>query len=247
MNNSGQVKMVTSASNGTWESFTFTEVTESSSSTSIFIEAEDFINMSGIQVENSEDINGGENVGYIDLGDWMEYSINIPTNGTYTINSRVASVPGNAAFQFIVNGNVLGTTNINTTGGWQNWTTLSTTINLSAGTQTLRLLSVGDGFNINWLEIKSGTTSAKNTLSSSDVISDITIYPVPVQDDLNIDISDYENYTHIEVIDLNGRIVANVSITSSATTTSVSNLENGLYLIRIYQDDTISQVLKFVK
>lgn len=41
------------------------------------------------------------------------------------------------------------------TGGWQNWTTVFTTVDLNAGRQTIVLNFTGGGgylFNINWLE-----------------------------------------------------------------------------------------------
>ena len=46
-----------------------------------------------------------------------------------------------------------------TTGGWQTWTTLSTTVNLSAGTQIMRIVldsnAPGGGFgNMNWIRVQ---------------------------------------------------------------------------------------------
>jgi len=37
------------------------------------------------------------------------------------------------------------------TGGWQNWVTLSATIDLQAGEQTLRINAVGPSWNMNWI------------------------------------------------------------------------------------------------
>ncbi|WP_225840588.1 carbohydrate-binding protein, partial [Rufibacter glacialis] len=42
---------------------------------SLRIEAERYASMSGIQVENTGDEGGGQNVGYVDAGDWMSYSV----------------------------------------------------------------------------------------------------------------------------------------------------------------------------
>jgi hypothetical protein len=53
------------------------------------IEAENYSNMNGIQTENSVVASGGVDVGYIDVGDWLEYSVKVPTSGTYTITYRV--------------------------------------------------------------------------------------------------------------------------------------------------------------
>ena len=245
--NTGQVKMVTTNAAGSWEQFILEEATTTGSGNiSERIEAEDYIAMNGIQTENTSDTGGGRNVGFIDQGDWMDYTITVPTAGTYTINSRMASVPGNAAVQFQVNGSVLGTTNIYATGGWQSWITLSTNINLAAGTQTLRLYSVGDGFNINWFELESQAIGAKAALAIDANL--IGLYPVPAKVELNVEVQNYESIISMAVLDLNGRIVfENKSINQNITIFDTSSLNKGLYLIRIQYSDAFVDIKKFVK
>ncbi|ACS93545.1 glycoside hydrolase family 16 domain protein [Teredinibacter turnerae T7901] len=59
------------------------------------IEAETFSAMSGVQTETTSDTGGGENVGWIDNGDWLAYNaITIPATGDYTLEYRVASPGG---------------------------------------------------------------------------------------------------------------------------------------------------------
>ncbi|MBD0258331.1 MAG: family 16 glycosylhydrolase, partial [Cytophagales bacterium] len=48
------------------------------------IQAENYTSMSGVQTETTTDAGGGQNVGWIDTGDWMAYSnVNFPTSGAY--------------------------------------------------------------------------------------------------------------------------------------------------------------------
>lgn len=243
INNSNQAAMVTTSSVGTWESFT---INEASNSTSIFIEAEDYIAMNGIQTETTTDVNGGENVGYIDAGDWMDYSVTIPSAGNYNVDYRLASSPGNAVFQFQVNGSVLASTNISATGGWQSWTTLSTSVYLNAGTQTVRLYSVGDNFNINWFTIESQSTSAKAIATK--VNTDISIYPVPVTSALNVDITDFQEISKLEVVDINGlRYIEKTGLNNSKTTLNVEGLLKGFYLLRIFKQGELFETIKFIK
>lgn len=117
----------------------------------ITVEAESYSNMLGIQTETCAE--GGQNVGYIDAGDWLEYSIDIPSAGTYTLEYRVASEASSGAIEFQVNGQALATTLVPNSGGWQNWTTLQTSINLTAGNHTIRLLATGSLWNINWFQL----------------------------------------------------------------------------------------------
>ena len=61
------------------------------------IQAESFSQMSGVQTENTRDVGGGLNVGWIDVNDWMSYQnspVNIPATGAYRIEYRVASLNG---------------------------------------------------------------------------------------------------------------------------------------------------------
>ncbi|SEN29880.1 glycosyl hydrolase [Lihuaxuella thermophila] len=115
------------------------------------IEAENYQTMSGVQTETTTDTGGGQNVGWIDPGDWMDYKVNVQTTGGYKIEYRVASTGTSGQIQLKSGSNVLATTNVPNTGGWQNWTTVQATVQLNAGVQTLRLHAGGGGFNINWI------------------------------------------------------------------------------------------------
>ncbi len=124
------------------------------------IQAESYTAMSGVQKEPTTDTGGGQNVGYIDPNDWMAYSVDIPSSGSYTINYRVASTSG-GSLQFEKRGGsaVYGDIDIPATGGWQNWQTISHTVNLDAGSQEVALASLGGAWNINWFEITAVTTT----------------------------------------------------------------------------------------
>jgi beta-glucanase (GH16 family) len=116
------------------------------------IEAENYDAMSGVQTEATSDTGGGMNVGWIDLNDWMDYSTIIQQAGAYQIDYRVSSPNATGKVDFRVNSVTLATTTIPNTGGWQAWTTVSANVNLSAGTQTIRLVANVGGWNINWFQ-----------------------------------------------------------------------------------------------
>jgi predicted esterase len=122
------------------------------------IEAENYAAMSGIQTEGTSDVGGGQNVGWMDNGDWMDYSVNVSAAGTYNINFRVASLYNGAQFQVRnAAGSVLTTVTVPNTGGFQNWQTITAQASLPAGVQTLRIYTsrANGGWNLNWWEIGS--------------------------------------------------------------------------------------------
>ena len=120
------------------------------------IQAEAYCAMQGIQTQATADAGGGSNVGWIDAGDYLDYRINVPAAGTYTVSYRVASPGQTGAVQFRTGTTVRATTAIPNTGGWQNWRTVTATVQLPAGSQTIRLYASGASWNINWFSFAAG-------------------------------------------------------------------------------------------
>ena len=115
------------------------------------VQAEDYSDMFGIQIENTTDNGGGSNVGYIESGDWIEYLIDVGDSGDYFVEYRLASLNGSTGFEVLVDNEKLDTQTVPSTGGWQNWVTESSTLTLDAGQQVLRINALGPSWNINWL------------------------------------------------------------------------------------------------
>ena len=131
-------------------------VVAASGGVNILIQAENYFANNGVQTEATTDTGGGQNVGWIDANDWMAYSnITIPTTGTYTIEYRVASPSGGRLSADLNGGGILlGEAAIPATGGWQNWTTVTQTVNINAGTYNFGVFAKTGGWNINWIRIK---------------------------------------------------------------------------------------------
>jgi hypothetical protein len=142
------------------------KVTVNAAPVTVRIEAEAYTTMHGVQKEGTTDVGGGQNVGYIDAGDWMEYTINPATTGAYIMNFRVATQNPGAQFQVRKpDGTILATLAVPNTGGWQAWQTITTTVNLNAGSQAIRLYSIGGNWNINWFEFRLGGVVAPTPLA----------------------------------------------------------------------------------
>lgn len=119
------------------------------------VEAEEFNIQVGLQTEPTEDIGGGDNLGFTDNGDWAEYTIDVANDGDYIIDFRVASLAGDASLSLSVDDEIiLPILTIGTTDGWQLWETVSDTISLTKGEHTLRFDVTAAGFNLNWMDIQ---------------------------------------------------------------------------------------------
>jgi Tol biopolymer transport system component len=74
-------------------------------------------------------------------GEWLEYTANVATAGTYTLTARVGSDAGGGTFHVEVDGvNVTGPMTMPSTGNWSAFQTVTKTgISLTAGQKVIRL------------------------------------------------------------------------------------------------------------
>jgi beta-glucanase (GH16 family) len=204
------------------------------------IQAESYSEMSGIQVENTTDAGGGQNVGYIETGDWMTYkNINFPSSGSYKVEYRVAGNGGRLSLDLNSGSKVLGALNVPSTGGWQNWTTISHTVNVSAGTYKLGIYAAAGGWNINWIRITkiSGARMAADEDTEADAssalgasgIHSFNTYPNPATDIINIDMPVSMENCNVQIVDLSGNPL--LETTLSGNSLDLSELKAGIYIL----------------
>jgi hypothetical protein len=128
-----------------------------------------------VDLETTSDAGGGANVGWMDTGEWLEYTVTVQTAGTYSLRARVASNAAGGAFRLEANGiDTTGSVAVAPTGGWQTWTDITRNVTLSAGTQVLRFAVISSGFNLNYLQLTSGggtTNLALNKPASASTVN----------------------------------------------------------------------------
>ena len=107
----------------------------------------------GVDLEATTDTGGGFNLGWTTGGQWFKYTVNVATAGTHTVSFRVAAPTAVTDAFHLANSagtNLTGAVNVPATGGWQTWTTVTATVTLPAGVQTLTLDEDNPGWNINY-------------------------------------------------------------------------------------------------
>ena len=96
--------------------------------------------------------NEGATVGWNSSGEWLEYTINVETAGTYDLSFRYASgnTSGGGPFHFEIDGNTISPSiEVSTTNDWDTWSTKNVTdIELTEGEQILRLFIDNGELNI---------------------------------------------------------------------------------------------------
>lgn len=223
-----------------WIAFNVADASLCQDDGSILVEAESYI--SSIELPDGEvgtqatqDDGGGLNVGWIDTGDWMEYSIDIAVAGNYSIEYRIASQGGSSpGFSLSIDAVTLDIQPAPSTGGWQNWSTVSGgPIALSAGPQTLRFTSDSGGINFNWMRftptdeesveppvavgggIGTGGDNQLNigeTINFNDALVDYTL----------VDFGNNASSTVADPADSNNTVVASIKGNETASGTTIS-------------------------
>ncbi len=198
------------------------------------VEAEDFNSQSGIQAEPTTDIGGGQNIGFIQNGDFATYAVKVNTAGAYTVDVRVASANSGGKIVFKSNGTVIGEATTSGTGGWQNWQTVKTSLNLTAGEQTLRLDFVGGAsglYNINWLDFKIDTGGSDNNVPQVTLTSPSNgmSFDPGATISLSANASDSDGTVAKVEFFVNGNLIGTEQNAPYQTTTTISN--SGNYVI----------------
>ena len=238
------------------------------------IKAADYATGAGMEVQETQatsDAGGGLNVGWITEGDFLIYNVDVLTAGTYTVGFRVATPYTGATFQLQNStGKVLASVKSPNTGGWQDWTTTTATVTLTAGQQALKLVSTSPYiWNINWIEFTlasttaaggAGTAALETTepaafgTDSTGINSNpaaLLVYPNPVRDNVTLYLNDgHTGQFIVQVMNPSGGILRTYSFTKDQSlwqgTVSLGNLPTGVYFLRI-SGESWQEVKKLIK
>ncbi len=117
-------------------------------------EAENFDRRQGVTPEACSE--GGQDIGTIQNGAYVAYNNVDFGTGATNFQARVASATSGGNIEIRLgstNGALIGSCAVAGTGGWQTWTTVSTTISGATGLQNVYLKFTGGAgylFNVNW-------------------------------------------------------------------------------------------------
>ncbi|MDN3637488.1 carbohydrate-binding protein [Simiduia curdlanivorans] len=117
------------------------------------IEAENYCASFGVQQEQTGDVDGNQNIGWIDTGDWTEYKVQAGAAGNlnFALRAAVNDQPGRVGVY--LDGVKQATLTLPVTGDWQVYQSTEASIAVAEGEQTLRLVYESAGINLNWLSL----------------------------------------------------------------------------------------------
>jgi len=109
------------------------------------------------------------NVGYIRTGEWIEYTVNVASTGTYTATFRVAAWSSGRQIAVSVDGVPKATVSLPVTGSYTAWKTVSTQIPLEAGTHVIRL-AFNNNQNLDYVDFTTTGSTVVPTTTPTGVV-----------------------------------------------------------------------------
>jgi hypothetical protein len=124
----------------------------------------------GVDLEACTDAGCGYDLGWTAPGQWFRYTVSVATAGSYTMSFRVAA-PSAVTDAFHLTDasgdDISAAEDIPATGGWQDWSTVTDTVQLPAGRQTLIVDQDNPGWNLRYLSFAASGSGGGSALSAS--------------------------------------------------------------------------------
>ena len=156
----------------------------------------------------------GYNVGWIENGEWLKFTVNVLQSGTFDIALRVSAANSGGQIALQWDGQNLGNiVDVPNTGGWQNWQTLMLTdVQLTSGTHELRIIFINGGFNFNYVEFSQTAVGVEDEKNTPHTFALKQNYPNPFNPETNIEFSlPHSGNVQIKLVDMLGKVVTLVN------------------------------------
>jgi hypothetical protein len=198
----------------------------------------------GVDVEGSDNLNIPYTVGWTEAGEWLGYTIQDVSPGSYNVTFSIAAPSGGGIFYAQLSGQNLGVIDVPATGGWYNWEDLpAQTITISEGEKFLKIQIVQAGFNIqsvtfaHVLSIDNGNLNPNYFMLGQP-------YPNPFNPSVSVDLTvDKSDTYQINIFNIRGELVnswntGNLSVGNhllkwNGKNSKGKNAQSGLFFISV--------------
>jgi len=151
-----------------------------------------------VDLASTSDSSGNVHVGFTEKDEWLEYTVDVGSSGTYTLRARVSSGRDGGKYKVEMDGqNLTGTLTVPNTGTFNDWTNQDTQVSLSAGQHTMRVTMVdynpqgADVGDFNYFTFtKTGGATITPTSGASPTPGGCSSVPGDVNGDGRVNVSD---------------------------------------------------------
>jgi len=182
------------------------------------------------------------------IGAWCEITVNVPSAGQYDCSFRYGNGATIDRAQSVV---VNGVTQINNlgfpyTGAWTTWDKSNFSLNLNAGNNTVRFLSLtsSGAANLDRLDVFDCTMLGAESVNQA---FKFELYPNPITNLLTIEIAqEFVEDSIIQLYDISGKLLLKSKVEGSIHTLNLKNLKAGVYIVRV-TNGTSNVVKRIIK
>ncbi|WP_010181219.1 carbohydrate-binding protein [Aquimarina agarilytica] len=191
---------------------------------------------------------GGYSVGWMDKGEWLNYTVFVSEKGTYNANVRYSTTRNRGAIRIEFDGvNKTNTLTLTNTGSPNTYKTVtSKEFSLDSGIYTVRIYVEDFGININKVDfLLEGTSGQKlfNVVTTENLDLGIKIYPNPAKEFIIIEGGTFNKAYRI--LNLNGKVIKK-GILEKTNSINCESIPRGMYLLefRNVENQEIIQIEK---
>ncbi len=210
----------------------------------------------GVDIENcSDSFTNGYDVGWINTGEFLTFTINTFQTALYNVNIRIASESTTGKILLRWDNQILSSfINVPNTNGWQTWQSLNGgNYNLTEGTHILRIDFFGNNYNLNYLDFETvtGINDSKNIIKTFEVRQN---YPNPFNPSTKIEFQiPKEGFVSVKVYNVLGKEVATLlngqigeGVHNLDFNTTELGLSSGVYFYEVIFNGERSKMMKAI-
>ncbi len=112
-----------------------------------------------VDLQPTTDAGGGYNIGWAAAGEWLEYTVNVASAGSYAMRLRVATTAARTMHVEVDGVPTGGSLAIPSTGGYQTFQTVTALASLAAGQHVVRVVFDSGSVNLNWISFTAPAAS----------------------------------------------------------------------------------------
>ncbi|MGL1888618.1 MAG: cellulase family glycosylhydrolase [Reichenbachiella sp.] len=172
----------------------------------------------GVDIEVCEDeVTNGYNVGWTNDGEWIQYTLDVESDGVYDIGLRYASVSESIVRILIDGDDQSGSVSLEATGGYQSWSTFAIEdLIIDQGQSKLKFYIEKGGANLNYMEFAKVGESADLSFESVSAVTSETGNQVNVTLNKEVDPSTVSSSGFNLDIDGNSATITSVAVSATS-------------------------------
>ncbi|MEM6645546.1 MAG: cellulase family glycosylhydrolase [Bacteroidota bacterium] len=171
-------------------------------------------------------------------GEWMDYTVNVTEAGPYTITAYVGAESSGGRFRLSFDGVETSTLRAPETGSDTTIVPVSTTLDLVAGQQSMRVdIRLARPFTLDRFTIQPSTNTATEDAPGLDI--DLALYPNPARQTVTLEHTLRTPEAQVEVFNLLGQRIHQEKLQAGTHRLAVNGWAPGLYLLRLTDGDRL--------